>query len=309
MNGHEILLFLPPEIYSEVTLSRKSDFENGILKKLRECAGSHAHEYFSGVRLEDNDENDPEFQKSLSLNEIAKTNPDALSIWKQGEIRLFISHRDNHKQIANELATALEEFGISSFVAHDTIQPMRSWQVEILKALETMEIMLAFITDDFHESVWTNQEIGYALGRNVPIVPLKLQKKDPQGFIAPHQALRSNFETPWQSASELYKLLAKSLGKEGRVQSALVTAFTKANSYSEAKRTFDRLKKVVFVLSEEELSSIVKAFQKNDQLHGCVHLTSHYDRLVKFIEATTGKVCRIEGTKIVFPADEEEPPF
>ena len=103
--------------------------------------------------------------------------PDTLSDWAgtDGVIRLFISHRDAYKAAAKELAMSLEEYGISAFVAHDTIQPMTTWQHEILKGLQLMEFMLAFITDDFFESPWTNQEIGYALGNSIPIISLKLE--------------------------------------------------------------------------------------------------------------------------------------
>ena len=70
--------------------------------------------------------------------------------------------------MARRLGDALCAYGISPFVAHDTIVPMKTWQLEIEKGLETMEVMLAFLTDDFHQSTWTNQEIGYALGKSVP---------------------------------------------------------------------------------------------------------------------------------------------
>ena len=35
-------------------------------------------------------------------------------------------------------------------VAHDTIAPMTEWRLEIMRGLETMEVMLVFLTDDFH---------------------------------------------------------------------------------------------------------------------------------------------------------------
>jgi hypothetical protein len=64
---------------------------------------------------------------------------------------------------------------------------VKTWQQEIEKGLETMEVMLAFITDDFHDSVWTNQEVGYALGKGVPIIPVKFGRNDPDGFIGSKQ--------------------------------------------------------------------------------------------------------------------------
>jgi TIR domain len=135
--------------------------------------------------------------------------PDNLSIWRPGLVRLFISHRDSHKRQATSLADALEPLGISSFVAHETIEPTKEWRREIMNGLETMEIMLVFLTDDFQESPWTNQEVGFALGRGIPIVSLKMAIRDPPGFISHEQALRGHIDNPADSAVRLQKLLVE----------------------------------------------------------------------------------------------------
>ena len=38
----------------------------------------------------------------------------------------------------------------------------------------SMDVLLALITKDFDKSNWTAQEIGFVLGRNVPVVQLKM---------------------------------------------------------------------------------------------------------------------------------------
>ncbi|MDO8270433.1 MAG: toll/interleukin-1 receptor domain-containing protein [Gammaproteobacteria bacterium] len=309
MDGHDVVFFLPPEVFGEVTLSKKSSFENEILEMLRQCAKSYEREYFSAVHFEDEDENDPEYQNAISLKVRPQLNPDLLPIWRQGHIRLFVSHRDEFKASANLLAAELEEYGISSFVAHDTIQPMTSWKGEIIKGLETMEIMLAFITDNFQDSVWTNQEIGFALGRNIPVVSLKLQSDDPTGFIGERQALKGKLEDVVSSIPELYKLLAENLGHQSRLQSGLITAFVSSRSYPETQQRFDRMKKVVKKLSDADLSVVVDGFRSNDQLHQCIYLTSKYERLKTFLELVTGNKCVINGKDIDFPGNELSIPF
>ncbi len=309
MDGHDVILFLPPEVYGEVTLARKHEYENDILEKLRTCSNSVDNEFFSAVRFEDEDENDPEYQNAVSLHDRPQPNPDNLSIWKQGQVRLFISHRDIYKSLANELADGLQEFGISSFVAHDTIQPMTTWQHEIIKGLETMEIMLAFVTDDFRDSVWTNQEIGFALGRNIPIVSLKLQNADPAGFIGNQQALRGNFQSLAASALKIYKLLAEKLGRKDRMQTGLVSAFVQAPSFSDTKIRFDRMKSVITKLSDDELALIVNAFRENDQLYGSVYLTSGYNRLKNFVKQAAGRDCEVGRRVITFVDDDSDVAF
>ncbi len=77
-----------------------------------------------------------------------------------------------------------------------------------------MEIMLAFVTDDLHESIWTNQEIGFALGRNIPIVSLKVENKDPDGFIGKQQALKCDYENVEAAAPKIYLLIRDTPSEE-----------------------------------------------------------------------------------------------
>jgi signal recognition particle subunit SEC65 len=110
-------------------------------------------------------------------------------IWDGGkEFRLFLSHLAIHKDKANRLKGTLAQYHISAFVAHEDIHPTREWQNEIEKALHTMDAMLAIHTKGFSQSIWTQQEIGFALGRGVKILSLRLEE-DPQGFISKHQAI------------------------------------------------------------------------------------------------------------------------
>jgi TIR domain len=207
--GHDVILFLPPEMMAKIAFPKQKEFCDQIARDLNMCAEAIDNESIRAVVIELFDESDPLFQGATSLIDQPQTNPDTLSIWRPGYIRLFISHRDAKKAEAKQLADALETYGVSAFVAHDTIEPMSTWQREIEKGLETMEIMLAFITDDFHESSWTNQEIGYALGKDIPVIPVKLEGRDPDGFIGATQAVKGRLEQP----GACVKKIAKSSGR------------------------------------------------------------------------------------------------
>ena len=309
--GHDVLFFLPPSTLGKIQLKKQDEHRRRIREDLNTCAQSVENEFVNDVSFEYEDENDPEYQQSVSVKGRVQINPDTLSIWKPGQIRLFISHRDIHKVAAKELADALEAYGISAFVAHDTIEPMSTWQAEIIKGLETMEIMLAFVTDDFHESIWTNQEIGFALGRNIPVVSLKLEKRDPGGFIGSLQALKGRLENSVNSAPEIYKLLSEKLGNKDRLQSALISAFLASPDFSETKRRFDRMDGVISSLSDGEVEQIIRGFAENDQLHNAGHLTSRYQRLSNFLKRTTGKDFVIERNRISTTKEEvdDEIPF
>lgn len=98
----------------------------------------------------------------------------AADFWKDGYLKLFVSHITSGKAQASNLRTFLGAWGISAFVAKDDIQPSREWRLEVEAALETMEVMVPVVESGFKESDWCAQEVGFALGRKIEIIPLCL---------------------------------------------------------------------------------------------------------------------------------------
>ena len=113
---------------------------------------------------------------------------DLQQLWGEGAVRAFISHTHAHRVMARGLKDALTDCRVASFVAHEDIVPLAEWQDEILKALRSMDVLIALISEDFHKSEWTDQEIGAALGRNLPILPIRIGA-DPRGFISRYQGM------------------------------------------------------------------------------------------------------------------------
>jgi hypothetical protein len=310
--AHDVILFLPPAIIGEFSLDLQKQLEDEICQDLNKCIGSVSNEGVRLVHLELADESDPEYQRSLNPSQQPQTVPDTLRFWKAGNLRLFISHRDEHKVLARRLGDALSEYGISAFVAHDTIVPMKTWQLEIEKGLETMEVMLAFVTDDFHNSTWTNQEIGYALGKSVPIISVKLETKSPPGFIGSKQALRGHLDRPEESASAIFQVLVEEVG-EKRLRENLITAFCDSADFDETKKRFNRLKDGISSLSAEEVKRLQAAFASNYHLNNAYYL-GHYSRLTNFMKRCTGQDFEIAAKQLVLKKDrnkerEDEIPF
>jgi hypothetical protein len=121
--------------------------------------------------------------------------------------RLFISHISADKLIATRLKDALSAHEIAGFVAHEDIHPTLAWQDEIERGLRTMDAMVAVHTKGFSASFWTQQEIGFALGRGVKVISFKYGE-DPTGFIGKHQALPRLNRSAEEIAAEIDRLLA-----------------------------------------------------------------------------------------------------
>ena len=122
---------------------------------------------------------------------VTRDQEDPQDLWGEGSIRVFVSHTAANKNDATYLKARLEVFGMAAFVAHEDIEPMREWVIEIERALSSMDMLLALLTEDFIDSKWTDQEVGFAVGRGVPVIPVRMGT-DPYGFMARYQAIQGS---------------------------------------------------------------------------------------------------------------------
>ncbi len=137
--------------------------------------------------------------------------------WQKDDLfRLFISHLAVEKQKAKRLKETLAPYHISGFVAHEDITPTLEWQREIEKALFTMDAMVTLHTAGFSGSVWTQQEIGYALGRGVKVISIRMDE-DPKGFISKDQALLRRGRDAAGLSEEIASILTNDASTKGRV--------------------------------------------------------------------------------------------
>ncbi|MEW6263417.1 MAG: TIR domain-containing protein [Thermodesulfobacteriota bacterium] len=133
---------------------------------------------------------------------------DSHAFWQEGCLKAFVSHLSANKQRVTQLKSFLGQWGISAFIAHEDIEPSKEWQREIEAALETMDIMIALVEPGFRDSNWCCQEIGYALGKKVDIVPLRAGL-DPFGLFGKYQGIQAKSKLPSQIADELVNLLLR----------------------------------------------------------------------------------------------------
>ena len=185
-------------------------------------------------------------------------------LWGTGSIRVFISHVAESKELATSLKEFLRHYDVAGFVAHEDIEPTREWQGEIERALFSMHMLVALLTEKFHESDWTDQEIGVAIGREVPIISIK-RGKDPYGFIGKYQAMQGKDKNAGQIAGELFGLLfqrdeLKELRADAFVRSvANAKDFDTANSLATLLPQIDEL-------SSSQIKSLQEAYERNSQV-------------------------------------------
>ena len=138
------------------------------------------------------------------------------------KFKLFISHISKDKNKATRLKECLIPFKINGFVAHEDIYPTLEWQSEIERALHTMDAFIAIHTPGFSASFWTQQEVGFAVGRGVKIISFKMGE-DPTGFISKRQALPRRQRSAEEIAKEISALLESDETTAARMLAAKAT--------------------------------------------------------------------------------------
>ena len=207
--------------------------------------------------------------------------PDAIpSSWEDGHFRLFISHLWEHRSFAEQIEAELRHFGISSFIAHKDIEPTQIWQTEIEAALATCDAMLGLLHPGFHNSNWTDQEIGYAMGRQLLVVTVDFGTT-PYGFMGKFQAITGIGEDPRRLARRLVEIFHEHPQTRRRMAEtavdypaeatsfdearAAVDDFAESPSYSEAKRRMSLLEKLEY-WDDAMTAKVRSALEDNSQI-------------------------------------------
>lgn len=253
--GHALFLTIPEQLFVE-RVRHKASLQDQIRDDINHVC-TVPNEYISEVFLDLEPAEDHDWRKEsgLLLSGERVVQPEAEKrIWGADGYRLFLSHKASVKKEAAGLKEALGRFGVSCFVAHQDIIPTREWQTEIENALHSMDSLAALLTPDFHDSLWTDQETGFAFGRGIPIVCVKLGL-DPYGFIGKFQALSCS----WQDADvEIAKLLLKNERMVDSYIKALPSCIDLYDGNCRAK-----VLPAIDKLSERQAAELVSAFNSN----------------------------------------------
>ncbi len=207
------------------------------------------------------------------------------SFWSRGYFRLFVSHIAEHRQFAGEIQSKLLTFGVSSFVAHNDIEPTQEWQDEIEAALATCDGMLVLLYPDFHQSDWTDQEIGYVMGRQLLIVAARFGTS-PYGFIRKFQAMEGDHKTADDLAVELFEILRRHRQTRKRISEAVVECFKQSDSFLRAKENMALLEKLDYW--DSSLSAHTRsALKSNGQIGGAWGVPECLEQFIERMEKGT----------------------
>lgn len=207
---------------------------------------------------------------------------ESLSFWQPGQFRVFISHVSKHKDLATEICSHLNKYHISSFIAHKDIQPAKEWMDEIYLALQTCDCVISMMTEEFHESKWTDQEVGISMGLNKLIIPVDLGS-EVYGFLSKYQWLKAGKMTAEDISSRVFDILNTHNLSKKKFSEAIVNKFESSYSFSSAKENTSLLERLEY-LDAELISRIQIATRINGQINQSFGVSERIRRLIEKVE-------------------------
>lgn len=229
--------------------------------------------------------------------------------WGSNPTRVFISHVHADRHLVGNVKRILDaRYGIDAFVAHDDIHPSRAWRDQIKIGLNTCHLFAAVVNlNDFHASQWCDQEVGWALAKRIPILPIRPvgfdRSEARDGFLEEHQdvCIPDNSPTPevWVAHQIFMAVVREPSLREVSVKS-LVEALVNSRSYESTRTIWAHIVNQPNIESEQ-LRRLEYAVQTNDQVYNANVDGTAVPVLVKEL------VDRFEPPAPSWPDD--EPPF
>jgi hypothetical protein len=195
--------------------------------------------------------------------------------WGNLPMRVFLSHKWEDAEWASSLRDTLAKFGITAFVAHKDITPSRHWREVIKAGLRSCHMMVAILHVDFHKSQWCDQEVGWALGRGIPIATLRRTpefERGSDGFLEEVQDIRldpSKGTGEWRAAQEIFRAAIRSVKQPELVRRSLAEALVASPSFENSRNLWPALQRQD-QWEQASLDRLKYAVQTNRQVYDAV---------------------------------------
>lgn len=178
----------------------------------------------------------------------------------------FISYSHIDKGTATWVKSMLNSLGIDAFLAHEDIEPASEWQEEIMNQLRICDIFIPILTPDFYLSSWTDQETGFAVCREILIIPLSA-REIPHGFINKYQAYPLDLKDSTGFRNKMVEILYKNSDTREEFIDLLIGLFGNSHSFDQAGSNIGWLLKCKKHLTKKQKNKIIKLAASNQQIH------------------------------------------
>jgi len=136
-------------------------------------------------------------------------------------------------------------------------------------------MMVAVLHEDFHKSQWCDQEVGWALGRGIPVATVRRTlefERGVDGFMEEVQDILldpSKSTGEWRAAQEIFRVAIRSVKPPELVRRALAEALVSSTSYENTRNLWAAVARQD-QWEQPSLDRIKFAAQTNAQVYSAV---------------------------------------
>jgi hypothetical protein len=145
--------------------------------------------------------------------------------------------------------------------------------------------LAALLTPGFHESKWTDQEVGFALGKGTLVIAIRLGL-DPYGFIGKQQGLPGNLDACEPLASSIVDLLLKHKTTTDVMMEALISSFESAKSFNAPIAISKKMEGVKYI-SADQLRRLESACAENSIVKESWYVPEQIQKIVQRFKPPT----------------------
>lgn len=207
--------------------------------------------------------------------------------WGSNPVAVFISHVHEDAVFASTVRDVLQKrWGIDAFVAHNDINPSKVWRNTIRSGLATCHFMVAMLHERFHASQWCDQEVGWAMGRNIPVMPVRFGPAPHRfdGFLEEYQDCNVDLSKGTAVVGFVAQTIFDAVLSDPRTHhvgvKALVEAFVNSRSFAQTDHLWAKIAAEPHWESAE-LRRLEYAVATNDQIYKCSTAGESVPDLVK----------------------------
>ncbi|MFC6717218.1 toll/interleukin-1 receptor domain-containing protein [Natrialbaceae archaeon GCM10025810] len=123
--------------------------------------------------------------------------------------QVFVSHAPTDLGLVQELFSTVKNFPFGVHVALEEVESGRS-RKRLEGRLANSDVVVAVLTERAANSTWINQEVGYALAKGIPVLPMYESEDVRGGFITDVEGVQIDRENP---SVTIFNLLCRLRGE------------------------------------------------------------------------------------------------
>lgn len=178
---------------------------------------------------------------------------------------IFASHLAREREFVGDVAKVLGQYGVELFVAHDSIQMDADWQPEIAGALSRCHAGVAFVHKGFKESAYCQQEVGWLLGRQVPMARY-ISGESPAALLSQKQGKPIHGLDAVEVAAEILEYVRRKPELHGSFTSSLSHALLDSPNFRATNHIWAVLPDD-WPLTPKQAETLVLAAETQDQVY------------------------------------------